>query len=114
MRYHITVDACQCNDKIKSVTDIEDFSEDLFKIISTEDGEVLVQDFKDGVFEGMSMIRHANAALITGFFYDHDSSAHIDISYDKEFKEIEVLEIINTHFQPKDAIVRHMVRQPPR
>jgi len=106
--YHLIIDACGCNDNIKSGDALTAWVQELVELIDmVAYGKPMVEHFAkhDPLKAGYTLVQMIETSAINGHFVDLNGGAYIDIFSCKPFNARTVMEHFVEYFDPEDMLV---------
>ena len=109
---HLMLTATDCNDKLLSISKISYFCEVLVdEIDMVAFGDPLVARFGEGIEEGISAVQLIQTSAISLHTNDQSRDLYLDVFSCKEFKEEDVLKVVNEFFAPETTTPQMVYRK---
>jgi len=109
--FHLLVDCSNCNDKIDSPDDIEEFFDQVIKKLKMKKlTEFFYEKVEGEEGRGVSAFQMITTSHISMHFDDEKRSGYLDIFSCKEFDPAPVVKMIKEYFEPKGIASQFIYR----
>lgn len=111
MGYSLHMNIAGCNDNIKNEDKIIEFSDKLIKKIKMKAyGPPILENFGKGNKKGYTLVQLIETSCLTIHFTEHDNSMYLDLFSCKDFKETDVVSMVDHYFEPHSIDSNMLVR----
>ena len=113
--YHLMLDCTRCvSESIRCKTNISSFARNLVsKINMVPFVEPQVYHFGSGNKEGYTLVQLIETSNITAHFVEETDDLYLDVFSCKEFKENDVIQMVDYYFKPMNYETTFLKRRAP-